>query len=105
MKHKHYDLIQQWIENPNKYIVYCRSSKVNSNWIQLNTISWLDDHEYKLVRKQRFFRVRRYILNERGEDFLFMHTEGHYYEPERMPGFVRWVDDDYYEILNPLCGD
>lgn len=99
MKHVHYDLIKQWAEDPQRYKVYCRvRDAVGHIWNETKDPAWHERFEYKLVSKPQSFRVRRYILNERDKDWLFMHTDGHYYDPENMPGFVRWVDPTYYDL-------
>ncbi len=46
-RHKHYKLIQKWIQDPNSFEVFCRASS-RSDWLEEGCPVWLESFEYKL---------------------------------------------------------
>ncbi len=49
-RHKHYKLIQKWIQDPNSFEVFCRASP-RSDWLEEGCPVWLESFEYKLEPK------------------------------------------------------
>lgn len=47
MQHKHYHLIQKWIQDPTGYEVFCRPSP-QSEWMKEGCPIWFESFEYKI---------------------------------------------------------
>jgi hypothetical protein len=99
-KHHHFDIIQAYYSDPDKWELYYDSS-IQKTWhiAGPHREAWLPTLSYKLVLKEKKKTVpsRRFIYKDGAENFYVGHALDKRSTVEKMNAFVRWVDDDWIE--------
>lgn len=99
MKHKHYDLIEEWARTGKQVEVYIDSVLPGvSRWsLCENPPTWDEDKEYRI--KRDVVKYKRFLArNETGRYMVCSFYPEDRFNPEDNEYFTKWVDKDWQEV-------
>lgn len=98
MKHKHYDLILEWIKDTSRKLEYSANGRA-WNSVPFNAPKWDESVEYRFADSVLRYRVA--LFNDHGADRVgVVRTEAAERSCEAAGNFVRWITD-WTEVTEP----